>query len=125
MDKKYISKEIINLKNKVNKLNDISRKYDLIYLYASPIYDEKGNEMDSPISYMEEIRIIKKLMESTKKQFNCKFECIGENILRETIVKSKTKILHISAHSIYDKKYSLVVKKKKKYGQTQYININS
>ena len=95
--------------NNVNKLSDVSRKYDLIYLYASPIISEDGNETDSPISYMEEIRIIIDSMKKSKKKFNCKFECINENVLREIITKNKSKILHISTYGSYDGKYSLLV----------------
>ena len=65
---KYIQEEIINLKNKLNKIDEISQKYDLIYLYASPIINN-GEESNSPISYLEEIRIILKLMRDTKRNF--------------------------------------------------------
>ena len=57
LTKKYIQEEIINLKNRINKIDDITTKYDLIYLYASPIL-ENGRESNAPISYLEEIRII-------------------------------------------------------------------
>ena len=121
--KKYIQEEIINLKNKLNKIDEISQKYDLIYLYASPIINN-GEESNSPISYLEEIRIIFKLMRDSKKKFYCKFECIGEDVLRKVIFKNKTKILHISAHGTYDGNYSLVVENLERNGQRQYININ-
>ena len=126
--KKYIEKEIIKLIKKVNIFDDITRKYDLIFLYASPIIvDDNYNESESPISYMEEIRIIIDLMKKKNKQFNCKFECINEIALKKIIAKNKTKILHISAHGKYDdkNKYNLVVENLQKNGKNQLIDINS
>ena len=103
LSNKYINKEIINLKYRFNKLSDATKPYDLIYLYASPIVlNEYNLESESPISYMEEIRIIIDLMKHSKKQFNCKFECINENVLRDNLINNKAKILHISAHGEYD-----------------------
>ena len=71
--KEYYENEIIKIKNKINKLADSSKKYDLIYLFASPIIYmlSKGDfeECDSPISYMNEIRIILELMKNNRKQF--------------------------------------------------------
>ena len=121
--KKYIENEIIKIKNKVNKLSDISKKYDLIYLYASPIIPN-GNSEESPIKYMEEIRIILELMKNNKKRFNCKFECMNENILEDVIINNKTKILHISSHGILDENYSLMVENLNKNGQRQFIDYN-
>ena len=95
--KEYFENEIIKIRNKINKLADSSKKYDLIYLYASPIIlDGNFKESKSPISYMDEIRIILKLMKNNKKKFNCKFECINENLLEDIIINYKKKILHIS-----------------------------
>ena len=95
--KKFFENEITKIKNKINKLSDSSKNYDLIYLYASPIIlDETFTESKSPISYMNEIRIILELLKNNKKQFNCKFECINEYILEDVIINNKTKILHIS-----------------------------
>ena len=125
---KYYEKEIIRIQNKINKLTDISQQYDLIYLYASPII-LNGNfkESNSPISYMDEIRIILKLMKESKKKFNCKFECINEHLLEDIIINNKTKILHISSHGNFEEKdkYSLVVENLKKFGQKQLINYNN
>ena len=125
---KYYEKEIIRIQNKINKLTDFSQQYDLIYLYASPII-LNGNfkESNSPISYMDEIRIILKLMKESKKKFNCKFECINENLLEDIIINNKTKILHISSHGHFEEKdkYSLVVENLKKFGQKQLINYNN
>ena len=97
--RKYLNEEIIKIKNKINKILDKVTKYDLIYLYASPIIEnENYNESKVPISYSEEIKIIIELMKNKGKQFNCKFECAYEEILRDILVKNKTKILHISEH---------------------------
>ena len=125
--KNYLEKEIIKLIKHVNIFDDITRKYDLIFLYASPIIiDDNYNESESPISYMEEIRIIIDLMKKKNKQFNCKFECINKNVLSEVIAKNKTKILHISAHGIYDNNnYSLVVENLQNNGKSQLVDINS
>ena len=121
---KYLKKELISLKNRINKYSDITRKYDLIYLYASPII--KGDhfeESDSPISYMEEIKIILDLMAKKRKQFNCKFECINEEVFRNILANNKTKILHISSHGIYDgKSYSIRMEDLKKNGQGKDIS---
>ena len=123
--KKYFENEITKIKNKINKLSDSSKNYDLIYLYASPIIlDETFTESKSPISYMNEIRIILELLKNNKKQFNCKFECINENILEDVIINNKTKILHISSHGIFDGEYNLVVENLQKFGQKQLVNSN-
>ena len=124
LTEKYIQEEIIYLKNRINKIDDITTKYDLIYLYASPIL-ENGRESNAPISYLEEIRIILKLIEKSKKKFNCKFECIDKDVLTKVISRNKTKILHISGHGIYDENYYLVVENLKKNGENQDININN
>ena len=74
----YFDKEIKKIVNQFEKRSDINQKYDLIYLYASPIItDNNFSESESPISYMEEIRTILKLMEKKNKKFKCKFECMG------------------------------------------------
>ena len=123
--KEYYDNEIMKLKNKINQLSDTSKKYDLIYLYASPEIQFIGGdyyEFNSPISYMEEIRSIIKLMEQSNKKFSCKFECADGDVFRETLQNNETKILHISAHGIYDENaYSLILENLKDKGQT--INI--
>ena len=63
---------------------------------------------------MEEIKIISKLMKNNGKKFNCKFECANDEVLRDILLKNKTKILHISGHGIYDGKYSLILENLKK-----------
>jgi len=123
--RKYFENEIIKIKNKINKLSDSSKYYDLIYLYASPIIlDGKFTESESPISYMNEIRIILELLKNYRKQFNCKFECINEYILEDVIINNKTKILHISSHGVFDGTYNLVVENLQKFGQKQLVNYN-
>ena len=127
--KEYFENEIIKIKNKINKLTDSSKKYDLIYLYASPIINisSKGDLLDceSPISYMNEIRIILELMKNNRKQFNCKFECIDEKVLEDVIINNKTKILHISSHGAFNgKNYSLIIENLRKYGERKAIDYN-
>ena len=71
LTKKYLKEEIIKMKNMINKLSDKVTKYDLIYLYASPIIkNDNFEEAGSPIDYMEEIRIISKLMKNNGKKYN-------------------------------------------------------
>ena len=132
----YLNKEIQNLNRIINKYSDICLKYDLIYLYSSPIIlDDNYKEFESPISYMEEIRIILELMKNKRKKYNCKFECAGYNVLRDILQNHKTKILHISAHGyfsnpVYFSKnkgkeiYNLCLENLKKNGQIESININ-
>ena len=128
--KNYFNNEMKKLNEKFEKSLDINLKYDLIYLYGSPIIIDKNySECTSPISYMEEIRIILKLMEKTNKKYNCKFECIGENNLRDILLKNKTKILHISAHGEYNGnivgKYSLQIENLNQFGQLQHLNLKN
>ena len=126
LTKKYLNEEIIKIKNIINKLSDNVTTYDLIYLYASPIIkNEQFEEAESPIEYMEEIKIISKLMKNNGKKFNCKFECANDEVLRDILLKNKTKILHISGHGIYDGKYSLILENLKKNGQPLKLNYNS
>ena len=122
--KKYLYKEIITIKNRFNNLSDQLTKYDLIYLYASPIIKgETFEEFNAPISYLEEIRIILKLMNNNKKKLNCKFECANDKILNHILQQNKTKILHISSHGYYDGKYSLLLENLEKNGQILKLNM--
>ena len=126
LSKKYLKEEIIKMKNMINKLSDKVTKYDLIYLYASPIIENDNfEEAGSPIDYMEEIRIISKLMMNSGKKYNCKFECANDEVLRDILLNNKTKILHISGHGHYDGKYTLILENLKKNGQQLKINYNS
>ena len=120
---KYFKEEIIKIKNSINKISEKVQKYDLIYLYASPIVDEIFEESDSSISYLSEIRLILELMKNSGKKFNCKLECADEKILRDIIQNKRTKILHISSHGYYDKTYYLALENLKN-GQIQKINYN-
>ena len=124
----YYTNEIIKIKNETNKYSDIVKQYDLIFLYSSPIIsNDEYKENKAPISYMKEIRIILDLMRLSGKKFNCKFECIGEDVLRDVLKNFKTKILHISGHGFYDEKekYFLNVENLKNKGKSQNINIKS
>ena len=73
---------------------------------------------------MEEIKILIELMNKKNKKFNCKFECINDEILRNILAENKTKILHISSHGRYDGKYSIVLENLKRNGGEQIIDIN-
>ena len=123
--KKYVRDEIIKIKSKVNRYSDILTKYDLVYLFSSPmIKNENYQEHESPISYMQEISTIIDLMENSKKAIRCKFECIGEDVFRDVLNNYQTKILHISAHGCFDgKKYSLCLENLKDKGQNMLMNI--
>ena len=122
----FLKEEIIKIKNMINKLSDKATKYDLIYLYASPIIQNDGHYTESvtPISYMEEIRIILNLMKNKKSKFKCKFECINDKVLRNIISSHKTKILHISAHGVLKNKYSLILENVQKNGQIYELSYN-
>ena len=77
--KNYYNNELKKIYKKYINYSYTNKKYDLIYLYASPIIkDNNYSESESPISYMEEIQIIYELMKMQYKKFNCKFECIGK-----------------------------------------------
>ena len=72
----YLVNEIIKIKNIINKISDKVQKYDLVYLYASPIIgNENYEEFNSPISYMTEIRNILEIIKQSGKKFNCKIKC--------------------------------------------------
>ena len=82
--KKYFDEEIITMKNRIKKFLNIITKYDLIFLYASPIIkNEYFEEFDAPISYMEETREIIKLMNYNGKKLNLKFECANDKIFED------------------------------------------
>ena len=120
----YYTNEIIKIRNRINKYTNIIKKYDLIYLYASPVVsDDNYSEYNAPISYMEEIRHIMNIMENSGKKFNCKFECADDEALRDVLKNYRTKILHISAHGKYDnQKYSLVLENLNDKGKSLDIN---
>ena len=124
---KYLKDEIIRLKNQINKLSDKATKYDLIFLYASPIIqnDKFYTESIAPISYMEEIRIILKLMKNKKNKFKCKFECINDKALKDILSENKTKMLHISAHGNLENQYSLIVENIQKNSELYNLNYNT
>ena len=116
--KKYFDEEIITMKNRIKEFLDIITKYDLIFLYASPIIkNENFEELNAPISYMEETREIIKLMNYNGKKLNLKFECANDKIFEDILRNNRTKILHISAHGAYNGEYSLVLENLEKNGQ--------
>ena len=121
----YINKEIINIKNQVNNYSESIKKYDLIFLYASPIIIQRQEE-NKDLEYMKEIRIIIDLMKQKRKKFNLLFECAGYDVLSEVLIKKKMKILHISSHGTLDDKgkYSLCLEDLKRSGQVDIIDIS-
>ena len=110
------SRQILTLNSIVNKKSMNSLKYDLIYLFASPIDKES-------ISYREEIKILLDLLKKKGKKFNCLFECIGQKMFNDTLIKKKTKILHISSHGKLDKdeKYFIAFENLDECGKSQKI----
>ena len=115
---KNITCKIRQIKNQINKMNSYSQKtkrYDLIYLYASPLVKHKGKEMDKPINYRIEIKNIINSLNNSKKYYNCLFEYVNENILNDILMKKHTKILHIASHGDLEEetgKYYLILEDK-------------
>lgn len=115
---KNITDKIRQIKNQINTMNAYSQKakrYDLIYLYASPLVKLKGKEMDKPINYRIEIKNIINSLNNSKKYYNCLFECANENILNDLLMKNHTKILHIASHGDLEEetgKYYLILEDK-------------
>ena len=109
---KFKYKKALNKIEKINKLRN-EEKYDLIFLYASPIKEDKESEAFISINYRLEMKKIQKVMIKSKKEFNCLFECANERIFRNTL-KKPTKILYISSHGFYDynDEYSLILEEK-------------
>ena len=120
-DIKYKYKKIQNQITYLNRYQNNEEKYDLIYLYASPLTINK-KEQFIPINYRLEIQKILQLMNKSKKQFNCLFECADEKIFRN-LIKKQTKILHISSHGYLEDynyhDYCLTLEEK---GSEQHIN---
>ena len=116
-----IINKIIKMKNEI-KFTKKNKKYDLIYLYASPIITEKGNEMKEEINYRLEIKSIIKLFNKSGKSFNCLFECTNEKIFSDFLIQKRTKILHISSHGDIDKdgNYYLLLEDKGKQQNIKY-----
>ena len=103
--------EIKKLKEKIKKFS----RYDLIYLYASPFFNEsEGFPLDNNrIGYREEIKVIYDLVKN--KDINCLFECASDYVLRDTLSTKKTKILQISSHG------KLVEKEEEKEGKKEKV----
>ena len=102
-DEPYTNK-IMDLKERLNKYSQNVTNYDIIYLFASSIVKNDNDEDDKPISYREEIEIIINAMNKKKKKFNCLFECISYDVLKDILTNKKTKILHISSHGLLKNK---------------------
>ena len=111
-----------NIKNKIKKIKEKrnllkkyyiqNSKYDLIYLYASPLINKQNIEK-TPINYRSEIKTLLNLFHRKYKQYNCIFECANEKIFRNFLTQ-KTKILHITSHGELEEKlndfhYSLIL----------------
>ena len=131
--KEHYNEECKTIMKRLNKYSDRLSKYDLIYLYASPIVtiENKMDECYSSISYFKEIKYIFDIINKSGKKFNCKFECMNEKTLKEVLMKSKAKILHLSCHGVYDKKkdekeytYKLILEKTDKCGEKEEIKKN-
>ena len=128
--------QIINrLKNEVERLKEINEQnkkrnkiYDLIYLYASPIFKgDKNQPYYKKISYREEIEQILTIMKKKNKEFKCLFQCANENNLTKVFEFMETKILHISSHGGFDSttwKYSLIAENAENCGKLQEIEEN-
>ena len=128
--------KIINrLKNEVERLKEINEQnkkknkiYDLIYLYASPIFIGTQNlPCYDKISYREEIEQILTIMKKKNKEFKCLFQCANENSLSNVFEFMETKILHISSHGGFDsptQKYSLIAENAENCGKMQKIEEN-
>ena len=117
--------EIQNLYNHmVNQLKELEEKKDSIknfrnenidiyFLYASPLLNENKVEQFKQINYRSEIRNLNKILENSKQESHCIFECANEKTLWEALIK-QPKILHISSHGYLDKnrKYYLYLENK-------------
>ena len=64
-------------------------------------------------------------MKNKGKKFNVKFECANEEVLRDSLINNKTKILHISGHGQFDGKYSLLLENLKKNGEVLELGIDT
>ena len=122
--------KIIKIYNKINKYSENVKKYDLIYLYASPLVknDDGDPSEKAKISYRNEIKFILDIMRKRKKKFKCSFQCVSQNVLRDVLATKKTKILHISSHGKYikdNKDYYVLFEDLDKCGQEQVIQKNT
>ena len=103
--------DIFQLNKRLNKYSEKLRKYDLIYLYASPLYESENRptQFTQRISYREEMKVIIDLMKKSKKKFECLFQWAGAKVLKDIISIKKTKILQISSHGRKKENYQLVL----------------
>ena len=124
------------LKNEIERLKSIKeqikkkiKRYDLIYLYASPIFNEtKDDGCYDKISYREEVKEILDIIIKKNKEFGyCYemfFQCANDIYLKYVLENMDTKILHISSHGLLNKttkKYSLILESSENCGKMQSI----
>ena len=123
------NEKIIKIYNKINKYSENVKKYDLIYLYGSPLVkNDKGEPSKMKISYRSEIKFILDITRKRKKKFKCLFQCVSQNVLRDVLATKKTKILQISCHGLYNKDnkdYHVLFEDLDKCGQEQPIQKNT
>ena len=120
-----------NIRNAIKRINNkfkISQKnteYDMIYLYASPIYDGTKSIKDQ-INYRKEIKSIIRIFNNSGKALNCLFECANEKTFSDILIQNKIKILHIASHGELVKKdidtgiYNLILENNAKPQNIQY-----
>ena len=127
-----------NLSNKIKKVkNEIknnikylqkTKKYDLIYLYASPIIGKKGGDIYKPINYHDEIKTITKIFNKSQKSFNCLFECANEKLFKNILMEKQIKILHIASHGDLEEsnnKYFLILENNLKQQSIYYDKLEN
>ena len=112
--------KIKNIKHRKNVNKQMTKEYDLIFLYASPLLNSSGQESESikPINYRKEIKEIVNSFNKTGYSYNILFECANERLFTDVLMNSKTKILHISSHgehNLKDDEFSLILEDKIKY----------
>ena len=109
--------KIKNIKHRKNVNKQMTKEYDLIFLYASPLLNSSGQESESikPINYRKEIKEIVNIFNKTGYSYNILLKCANERLFSNVLMNSKMKILHISSHGEYnlkDDKFSLILEDK-------------
>ena len=120
-----LNNELARLKRIYEQKKILNKKYDLIYLYASPIFKELSNDgVYEKISYREEVKEILDIIKKKQKEFRYRYElffqCASDNYLKYVLENMKTKILHISSHGVVNKetnKYKLVLESQENCGK--------
>ena len=95
---KYKLKEFENIKNNVTDAFD-KKKIDLYFLYALPMEEIKGCDVNYIIAYHLEIAKICNIFENSKKSFNAIFESANELRLKD-VLRKMPKVIHISCHGL-------------------------